>query len=451
MADTVYTPIVLGNEFNYALPSSLPSCRNTEIRINPMNGASFSAGNVIQCEIPCGGNKYLDTSTVYIKFKATFTHAGVISTDKSYLLGSGYSYFNKQEIIANSSLPIETITEPGVLANMLFNAELSHAEKNALSSSFGFGFSNTSIGPSSATAGHAIFSSVANLENLIFSYSIPLIGILGAATTKMIPLFAIYGLRLELTMDSYSNFVYDTTTNLTTGCTISDFELVGNLIELSPESQALVLQANPNNIYIRTQSYRTSTNTLAASSSAGTYDLLLGARVSSCKSILVTCAVSNAVEKKFSSVNPNLDAASFLLNGGISYPSRPINVSANPSDSFLSFQKSLGSLNLINFNGTMNKLSYYTGSTSYGLCTAYNATSTNILVYPNQWYFGVDCESVAHRGGLLSGISINQSSSFFRAIVGSQLSAYVHTLYFFVNHDVILQFDLNAKTVVSKY
>jgi len=41
-------------------------------------------------------------------------------------------------------------------------------------------------------------------------------------------------------MDSYSNFVINSTANLTTGCTISEVEFFGNVIELSPEAQSLI-------------------------------------------------------------------------------------------------------------------------------------------------------------------------------------------------------------------
>ena len=167
----------------------------------------------------------------------------------------------------------------------------------------GFGYDVPAA--SNATVGHRIFYNT--VDNLTFEYSLPIIGILGSGTDKFFPIGAFYGLRYELTMDSFSNFVLDSTANLTTGCTISEVEFVGNVVELSPEAQSLIEAQNPNKIHIRSQSYRTSTNTLTISASAGLYDLLIGCRVSSLKSLFISISPSNASEKKFASVNPNLD------------------------------------------------------------------------------------------------------------------------------------------------
>ena len=39
-------------EMNYALPSSLPSAKKFEIRVSPVNSQNFSAGQVIQIDLP---------------------------------------------------------------------------------------------------------------------------------------------------------------------------------------------------------------------------------------------------------------------------------------------------------------------------------------------------------------------------------------------------------------
>ena len=89
-------------EMNYTLPASLPSAKNFEIRVQPVNAQSFTAGNVLQFDIPCGRRgQYLDPNTTYVRFKSTFTTIGTANTDISVLLGSAYSYFNKQEVLIN--------------------------------------------------------------------------------------------------------------------------------------------------------------------------------------------------------------------------------------------------------------------------------------------------------------------------------------------------------------
>jgi uncharacterized GH25 family protein len=129
-AQDVSVQSALPVEMNYTLPASLPSAKNFEIRVQPVNAQSFTAGNVIQFDIPCGRRgQYLDPNTTYVRFKATFTHAGVAGTDYSVLLGSAYSYFNKQEVYGNNSVLLESINEVGVLASMMFNCQLNDGDK----------------------------------------------------------------------------------------------------------------------------------------------------------------------------------------------------------------------------------------------------------------------------------------------------------------------------------
>jgi len=303
-ATDIIVPSAMPTEFNYALPASLPAAKTYEIRVQPVNSQSFTSGNVIQFDVPCGKRgAYLDCSTTYLKFKAAFTHAGVAGTDYSYLLGSGYSYFSKSETYGNNSVLLESISEHGVLANMMCNLQLNASDKNGLAPAFGF---NDNILTALSNCGHQINNNALNA--LTFTYAIPLIGILGSGTEKFFPIGEIYGLRHELTCDNYANFTAGITANKVTGLTLSEFELCGQVVELDATPQSMIEAANPNVIHIRSNSWRTATNFLAANST-GLQDLLIGTRVSSLKSIYATFSPSNAPEGKYGSVCPNLATA----------------------------------------------------------------------------------------------------------------------------------------------
>jgi hypothetical protein len=463
-AQDVSTESALPVEMNYTLPASLPSAKNFEIRVQPVNAQSFTAGNVLQFDLPCGRRgQYLDPNTTYVRFKAVFTHAGVAGTDYSALLGSAYSFFNRQESYGNNSVLLESINEVGVLASLLFNCQLNDSDKRGLSPTLGFCPRNDAAYYATGTAGHQInrtAQAAGVLDGLNFDYAIPLIGILGSGTDKMFPIGGIYGLRFELTMDAFANFtkcVASSATNNVTGCTISDVEFVANVIELSPESQSLIEMANPQKIHIRSQSYRQASNFLSASQGAGTNDLLVGIRLSSLKAIYMSCWPTNAFELKYAGVNPNLDQGTCFVIAGQNYPQRTMNPSSKPADSFMELQKSFGALNCAQFNGCMAKIGYYTASTAYQYMPAYgaigvaNPATVAIYTNPNQFYLGVDTEVVARKANLLSGINVNSSPMFFRAQVGSPLAAVQHTLNFFGFYDLILEIDCIAKSIVAKF
>lgn len=439
MASEVYAPTALPSEMNYQLPPSLPSAKNTEIRIQPLNAQSFQKGNTIQIDLPTGRNTYLDPTTTYIRFKIAYTSTFVAGTDAGYLLGTAYSPFIRQEVYGNNSVLLESINEVGVLANLLMNCQLNSSDKLGLSPAFGFNYGqgDTNVRAPESNIGHRIFVTAGNtaLDGLTFDYACPLIGILGSGTDKMIPLGHLNGLRLELTCDDVLNFTQNITANRFSGYTISDFEFVGNIIELSPEANVLIAQANPEKIYIRSQTYRQASAVLPQGAGSGTYDLLCGIRVSSLKSLFVNTHTSTLGEGKYGSINPNLIQGTCLLINGLSYPQRTLDPSNKPGDSFMELQKALGALSLSVFNGCINKQAYYRSSTQIGLCQAFNATTPNalnsIIANPNQSYIGVDTEVVARKNNLLSGINCNNSPMFFRAQVGSALANTNHIVNFF--------------------
>jgi len=451
MATEIIVPSSLGQEFNFSLPSSLPSARTYEIRVQPVNAQSFDkAGAVLQFDIP--SNKrgaYLDPSSTYVRFKATYTQSGAAGTDTHVLLGSAYSYFSRQEVYGNNSLVLESINELGVLANFLINTQLNSSDKVGMAPAFGVPDTNSYA---VSNGGHLINSTAPN--QLTFEYAIPLIGVLGSGTDKMIPIGAFASLRYELTLDDYTKFTqYAASASYKiTGLTVSDVEFVGQIVELENDSQTLIEQQNPGKIHIRTQTYRTATNSLAGGS-VGLIDLLIGTRVSSLKSMYISCAPSDAAELKFASVCPNLAQGTCMVLAGLQVPQRSINMVNRPSDAFMELQKSLGALSCTVYNGCVNKAAYYTASTATGLCTAYNTTKGAVSIYtsPSMFFMGFNTEIISHRGGLLSGININTAPSFFRCQISSALSAATHTLYFFAFHDVILEIDPLAKTICAKF
>ena len=182
-ASDVVVGSALPIEMSYALPASLPAAKSFEIRLQPINSQNFdTSGSVIQWDIPAGKpGQYLDPTTTYIRFRATYTHAGATLTDTSRLLGSAYSYFQKSECYGNNSVLLESINELGVIANALLNLQLNDADKRGLSMAMGFDY-DTGVNAASATAGHRInVAATANgaantLDGLIFDYAIPIIG-----------------------------------------------------------------------------------------------------------------------------------------------------------------------------------------------------------------------------------------------------------------------------------
>ena len=444
-------PVALPSELNYALPTSLPKASFREVRQPPNLQTYTTAGQVMQFDIPSGrSGDFADPTTTYLHYMVTFTSAGVNATDFSYLLGSAYSFFLKQEVYGNNSVLLEQINELGILGNMLLLNQLNDAERRGYSAALGTGFSATAYS-ASATVGHRIFFN-ATTENLTFEYAIPIIGILGHGTNKLIPVGEISGLRFELTLDALTNFTLGVTANKLATFTLSNIEFVANYINLDSSSLELIHSLNPQYLHIRTQTYKETTNFLPAGSGAGTYDLTASLRLSSVKSLYTTCYPSNAIEGKYASANPNLVQGTSWIIGGQSYPQRTLDPSNKPADCFMELKKSFGSMSYTTFIGCINKNGYYTSSTNNGLMFAYNTNVANVITNPNQFFLGIDTEVLPRKESLLSGINTASSSTMaFRAQVGGALSAYQHTFVFFAYYDMILEIDRNTKTIIAKF
>ena len=82
---------------------------------------------------------------------------------------------------------------------------------------------------------------------------------------------------------------------------------------------------------------------------------------------------------------------------------------------------------------------------------AYTTVVGNIQASPNQFFLGIDTEVVQRKASLLSGINVNSSPLFFRAQVGSALSAYNHVLNFYGYYDLILEIDVQQKNIIAKF
>jgi len=81
---------------------------------------------------------------------------------------------------------------------------------------------------------------------------------------------------------------------------------------------------------------------------------------------------------------------------------------------------------------------------------AYNTTLANISTNSPQFVLGINTEIVSQRGGLLSGINVNTEPRILGCQMIQQFQR-INMLYFFAYHDIILEINVQAKTIVVKF
>ena len=92
--------------------------------------------------------------------------------------------------------------------------------------------------------------------------------------------------------------------------------------------------------------------------------MLIGTRVSSLKLMFIICSPSNALEKKYCRVCPNLSQGTWLVVASQNIPQRTLNPIGHTADAFTELQKSLGALAIVNYNGAISKDEYYRSSST---------------------------------------------------------------------------------------
>ena len=162
----------------------------------------------------------------------------------------------------------------------------------------------------------------------------------------------------------------------------------------------------------------------------------------------MTCSPSNIACGKFDSCCPNLALGTSIYFSGGQYENNR-SISQFPADSFAELLKSHAAFNSLSHMSCISLSSYRKASTAYERMTAYSTDITSASL--NQFAVGICTELYSKQGYLLCGQSTQNSLSSYRAQIGSALSAYTHTLYFFFLCDIILQVDPQTKSCILKY
>ena len=137
-------------------------------------------------------------------------------------------------------------------------------------------------------------------------------------------------MRMEFTFESLANI----SSNLVgdakaTGYTISNFEVVYNVIDFGPEIQRQIIAENPK-ILIKSSSYNTSIAPVASGAS-GYINLIYNLRYASIKSAFLNfggTSVTTSANKNMDSIDLTNSNGDYSLQiAGISYPQKPLSIS----------------------------------------------------------------------------------------------------------------------------
>jgi len=250
--------------------SALPeNTRVIDVAINPTSGSSFTSGSQISFDLISRG--FLIPDSLFLAYKGTVASAG-----NAQMRGCpAYSSFNNLTVQVGSQT-IDSQNSYNAVMTMLTNLTLSVSEKYGLMSAYAYGSSDPTATVALEDLDGALLVGVAQA----LTFAVPLTCVLSNCE-KLLPLFAMPQVRVNLTVDSISNIF--TSAVVPTAWTLSNLTLHYKVIVFGDEVENMVRSMGPV-LSIKSQSFGASSQTLTSGAS-GSQELIYNMRYASCKSV----------------------------------------------------------------------------------------------------------------------------------------------------------------------
>lgn len=422
---------VLPNQINYNenVPSLMPGVNNYTQAVSPSNGNSFSQNTQIVVDLPSRG--FIDPKSLYIRYKQSFT----VGAGTSTICGvPAYTPIQRLDLFINSSL-WDSINDYNKVATDWVNLNLGISDKLGIMSAWGY---NDTTGATTKLDGRALTASTTN----VFSVAGPLVACPLSGCEKFIPAFAMGGIRLVFTLDSYNNMISNGST--VTDFSITNFEVVYDLVDFGPEVENEIL--NSQSITLKTNSYNLSSVNVPQSTKGNITFVFYQNYASIRSAILSTASAKSAttVNGKYDSVDitniGTYGGAYSLSVGSMSYPQAgPLNTVNNRNGILMELRKAVGSLYdwSKSFSIDFNEFGY-----------AENGTTTTDA--PGKFFVGFDLNKI----NSMSNFMLNGTSSKntpINAVIQINDSATgtssARNLCLMLNYDMIVTIDPRTKQV----
>ena len=421
---------VLPKEINYTNHASLPpNSSNLSMFLSPANGSVFTENGSIQFDLPSSG--YLDPSTMYLKYTMKFSQNVADGAIRGTPAAS--PFVTSQVFIGSTSF--ECINQYGVVYNLLTNLKMDLAMKASapqLGYIDGTGANLPDNGELNGTV--LTFNSTANTPQSR-QFALPLMNIL-TGCEKLLPLFAMPAVRIQLTLDSQANYIWNSTGVTNGGANnatvqFTDFELVYDQIQFGQEVDSLIRSNGP--ITIKSSSWASMGQAIAATVN-GSMTLPYNMRYSSIRSLFMTfggTSVAKSLNLMYDSYDITSSNGSYCVTvNGTQYPSRVLNVAVNKMGVLMELKQAINGLHDVN----SNCMSLLTKEWNV------KGDDTTSIAVPGKFWFGVNLEKLSSNSVMLSGISTRDSAINFNFTTATPTPQAYNAL-MVVLYDALLQID----------
>ena len=435
---------MLPKSVDYSEPLSTlpPDTQSFQVVCTPISSSSFSTGS--QIDVDLGSRGHLVPGSLMIRYKGT---AVGLAAQDAFICGTPvYTPFLRLNTMINSQTT-ETINNYNVISNLVTNLTKDVAQKYGEQYSLGYAYPDAALAMENLDGGQLLNATPSRM------YSAPLPCAL-AYSEKLIPLYALNGIRLTFTLDTLANICSAITSAgsaavaLPTEFTITNFEVIYQCVDFGKDVEAQVLSIP--RLRIKSTTWASSVQNVAAGTT-GQVNLNYNLKYSSIKALIAnfggTSRVYSATAGQYGSGNGNMD--SFDLSrggdyqfqiGGINYPQRALSSGYNKGGILQSLRYAVGSL----FDRS-NALSI--NSVEFDTSSLMGATNTSVT-RPAKFWVGVCTEKLrVPVGGFFSGISTENGAITLTSNIVSA-NPFACNAMLILAADYILEIDPQTRQVV---
>ena len=444
--------LALPKSIDYAQPlETLPAgTQSFQVVCNPVSGSTFGPNSQIDIEL--GSRGFLVPDSLMIRYTITTANSA-----ECYMCGTPvYSPFLRLNTMINSQT-VESIQNYNVLANLRSNLLMDVAQKYGQQSAFGYSDNSPTLAVS------PVNSLPESLDGGVFeangnkALSAPLPCALSDAE-KMIPLFALNGVRLTFTLDTIASIfstvkawadstVLGTPENapLPTNFTISNFEVVYQCVDLGREVENMVMSQGP--LRIKSTTWSSAIQSIPSGAS-GQLSLVYNQKYSSIKSLFLTFGGTNRPTASTTAVSANGNMDSFDVSSGgdfqfqvagVSYPQRALSAGLNKGGILQQLRLAIGSVADRNNTMSINSREWNT------VAAPASVTYTDV---PAKFIVGCSLEKLRMaRGGFFSGTS-TENSAIVAQVRLAAATTYIYNAILTVCADYVYQVDPATRQVM---
>lgn len=421
-------------DFSKKIPSLPDGVSSSLLAVQSTNGISFSAGQLIQFDLPAREGLYLDGKTAFLRMKISFTSGATAGICRRK---PGYTFINKLDEFVGS-VPVNSVFQYNQVANMWVDTNFSLADVAGQAWSFGLE-TNASL-----TDVDGVVGTASGTKDLYVA--VPLVCSALVHSDKLLPTGLMGSYRVQLTLASITD-IFTIPANVSS-YTITQPELCIQAINMGSAIDNVVAGMGQK-LYIRTNGWANSSQSTSATS-AGFYSLPFNHRYESIENLFLLSTTSNTskgVNTWGDSFNPmglvGVNGSVQFQIGNSQYPLLPINNSTGGGASVQQYLRACAGL-ITDQRNTMcinySSFNYYAGD-----ATASTADS------PAKYIIGIPLNRVNSAtpysaSSLLSGVSATQSPILVQLSAGTAFNSTM-TFNLIAEYTCLIEIDPVSKQV----